>query len=94
MPPEDKTIVAGQPAAGAGGGRSRIIGWVALAILAWGIFHAIGAWRFNHNPLRAVVVLVCVGAFLGFWMVMLAARQRRLAKEASTGFESGRPPSE
>jgi len=94
MPPEDKTIAADQPAAGAGPGRSRIIGWVALAILAWGVFHAIGAWRFNHNPLRAVVVLVCVGAFLGFWMVMLAARQRRLTRQASTGLASGRPPGE
>jgi len=46
--------------------------------VAWGTFHAIGAWRFNHNPLRAVVVLVCVGGFLGFWMTMLAVRKRRL----------------
>jgi len=49
--------------------------------VVWGIFHAIGAWRLNHNPLRAVVVLACVGAFLGFWMTMLAVRQRRLSKQ-------------
>lgn len=60
--------------------RMRIIRWVALGVIAWGIFHAIGAWRFNNNPLRAVVVLACVGAFLGFWMAMLAVRQRRLSK--------------
>lgn len=57
----------------------RLIRWVAVAILAWGIFHAIGAWRFNGNPLRAVVVMSCVLGFLGFWLAMLAARRRRLS---------------
>ncbi len=61
-------------------GRFRIIRWVVAGIVLWGVFHAIGAWRFNHNPLRAVVVLVCVAAFLGFWMTMLAVRQRRLSQ--------------
>jgi hypothetical protein len=60
-------------------GRFRIIRWVVGGIVVWGVFHAVGAWRFNHNPLRAVVVLVCVAAFLGFWMTMLAVRQRRLS---------------
>jgi CHASE2 domain-containing sensor protein len=57
----------------------RIIRWVVLGVLAWGLFHAVGAWRFNNNPLRAVVVLACVLGFLGFWMMMLAVRQRRLS---------------
>lgn len=61
--------------------RPKIIRWIVLAIVAWGLFHALGAWRFNHNPLRAVVVLVCVAVFLGFWMTMLAVRQRRITKE-------------
>jgi CHASE2 domain-containing sensor protein len=71
----------------------RIIRWVVLAILAWGVFHAVGAWRLNHNPLRAVVVLGCVAGFLGFWMAMLAARQRRLSKaEVSDVDRPGREP--
>jgi di/tricarboxylate transporter len=49
-------------------------------VVAWGCVHAIGAWRLNHDPRRALVVLGCVGAFLGFWLVMLAARRRRLAR--------------
>jgi len=57
----------------------RIIRWVVLGVLAWGLFHAVGAWRYNNNPLRAVVVLACVLGFLGFWMTMLAVRQRRLS---------------
>lgn len=58
----------------------RIIRWVVLGVLAWGIFHAVGAWRFNNNPLRAVVVMACVLGFLGFWLTMLAVRQRRLSQ--------------
>ena len=86
-----KMIDAGEPDTDAGRSRFRIIGWVVLAILAWGIFHAVGAWRFNHNPLRPVVVLACVGAFLGFWMAMLAVRQRRLSKQPSAGVAAAGP---
>lgn len=60
--------------------RIRIIRWVVAGIVVWGIFHALGAWRLNQNPLRPVVVLACVAAFLGFWMTMLAVRQRRLSQ--------------
>ncbi len=56
----------------------RIIRWIMMGIVAWGVFHAIGAWRLNHDPRRMLVVLGCVAAFLGFWAAMLAARSRRL----------------
>lgn len=79
--PEPHAGEASLPDRPPAGAPQQIIRWVAAAILAWGIFHAVGAWRFNHNPLRAVVVLVCVGAFLGFWMAMLAARRRRLSRQ-------------
>jgi hypothetical protein len=42
------------------------------------VIHAVGAWRFNHDARRPLVVLGCVLAFLGFWSLMLAARRRRL----------------
>jgi nitrate reductase NapE component len=58
--------------------RTSIIRWIVVAIMIWGVVHAVGAWSFNWNPLRPLVVLACVGAFLGFWMTMLAVRQRRL----------------
>ncbi len=61
--------------------RFQIIRWIVVAIVIWGIFHAVGAWTFNRNPWRAVMVLACVGTFLGFWMVMLAVRQRRLNQQ-------------
>ena len=58
--------------------RSSIIRWIVVAIMIWGVVLALGAWSLNWNPLRPLVVLACVGAFLGFWMTMLAVRQRRL----------------
>jgi CHASE2 domain-containing sensor protein len=61
-------------------GAERIIRWIMAGIVAWGVVHAIGAWQLNHDPRRLLVVLGCVAAFLGFWLVMLAARRRRLAR--------------
>ncbi len=61
----------------------RPIAYLMTGILAWGMFHAVGAYRFNHNPWRSVVVLACSLAFLGFWMLMLAARKNRLSRERS-----------
>jgi hypothetical protein len=55
---------------------------IMVAVVAWGIFHAVGAYRFNHNPMRAVMVLGCVTFYLGFWGLMLAARRARLARQA------------
>jgi len=61
-------------------GAERILRGIFLAIVAWGMFHAVGAWTLNHDPRRPLIVLACVAAFLGFWLTLLAARRRRLAK--------------
>ncbi len=57
----------------------RLIRGIMLAILAWGVIHAIGAWTLNHDARRPLMVLACVFGFLGFWLAMLAVRRRRLA---------------
>lgn len=54
----------------------KLIAAIMLAVVAWGTVQAIGAYRFNHNPWRAVMVLSCVGAFLGFWGILLARQSR------------------
>jgi len=56
--------------------------WIVAGIVAWGVFHAVGAYRFNHDPRRAAVVFGCVVAFVAFWWGMSAARRRRLSREA------------
>jgi hypothetical protein len=58
---------------------NRVLALIAAALIVWGGYHALGAYLFNHNPWRAVVVAACMGSFLGFWYAMLQARKRRLA---------------
>ncbi|MFV2067596.1 MAG: hypothetical protein ACC645_11510 [Pirellulales bacterium] len=50
-----------------------------LAIVGWGLIDALGAYWFNHDPRRGLVVLVAVGAFVGLWSLLLVTRrpQRR-----------------
>ncbi|MBL9125240.1 MAG: hypothetical protein JNG90_16505 [Planctomycetaceae bacterium] len=56
------------------------IALIMAAVLAWGIFHAIGAYTFNWNIYRPLMVLGCSLGFLGFWLLMLESRKRRLAR--------------
>jgi hypothetical protein len=60
------------------------------ALVVWGLFHAAGAWTLNHDPRRPLIVIACVAAFLGFWLAMLAARRRRLARGSSGGIAEER----
>lgn len=59
---------------------------IALGVLAWGLFHAVGSFlgggKLVHDYRRFLVVIACVVAFLGFWAAMLVSRSRRLAREA------------
>ncbi len=55
------------------------------ALVAWGLFHAAGAWTLNHDVRRPLIVLACVAAFLGFWLSLLAARRRRLDRARRDG---------
>ena len=57
--------------------KTKTILLVVVGVLAWGMFHAYGAYTFNHNPWRAVVVMACVLGFLSFWGLMLWNRGRR-----------------
>ena len=50
---------------------------IMLALVAWGVFHAVGAWRLNYDPRRAAVVLACTAVFIGFWLVMLWTQRKR-----------------
>ena len=63
-------------------GAERIIAGIMAAIVVWGLFHAVGAWTLNHDARRPLIVLACVAAFLGFWLALLAARRRRLERQA------------
>ncbi len=62
-----------------------VIALIMLAVLAWGVFLAVGAYQLNHNPWRPLMVMACVLGFLGFWGLMLASRTARMTRERDDG---------
>jgi hypothetical protein len=55
-----------------------------VALLAWGGFHALGAYfggfgneNIQHDFRRAMVVLGCFGLFLGIWWVLILTHKPR-----------------
>ena len=51
-----------------------------LALVLWGAYVAVGAYLYNMNPWRGVIVLVSVALFLGLWMLALWSRSRRAGR--------------
>ncbi len=49
----------------------RVLWIIMAAVLAWGTFHAIGAFLYNHYWARPAMVLLCVGTFLAWWAWLL-----------------------
>jgi hypothetical protein len=45
-------------------------------ILLWGIYVAAGVLFYGLNPAGAVVVLICIGMFVGFWLLLLRTQKR------------------
>jgi CHASE2 domain-containing sensor protein len=60
---------------------TRLLRWIMGGIVIWGAVHALGAWTLNHDVRRPLIVLICVAAFLGFWLAMLANRRQRMKKK-------------
>ena len=54
--------------------------WIVLliaALAAWGLYHAVGAFLFNHDLRRGLVVLGSMSVFLGCWMLLLRYRKKK-----------------
>jgi hypothetical protein len=45
-------------------------------LILWGIYVAAGVLWYGLNVAGAFVVLVCVGMFLGFWLLLLRGQKR------------------
>ena len=61
----------------------RLIVLLAAALAAWGLYHAIGAFLFNHDVRRGLIVLACMAAFLGWWLLLLRFRAKRRRESIS-----------
>jgi sulfite exporter TauE/SafE len=55
-----------------------------LALLAWGTYHAVGAYfggfggeNLQHDFRRSLVVLACMGVFLASWWLLMLTRKPR-----------------
>lgn len=46
-------------------------------LLLWGLYIAGGVLWYGLNPVGALVVLVCVGIFLGFWALLLRSQSSK-----------------
>ncbi|REK08276.1 MAG: hypothetical protein DWQ37_20765 [Planctomycetota bacterium] len=53
-----------------------ILALVIGGLILWGVYVAAGVAWYGINPLGAVVVLVCVGFFVGFWLLLLRTQNR------------------
>jgi hypothetical protein len=56
-------------------------------VLVWGIIHMIGSWiggqpgiKLRNDLVRGLIVLVCVGIFLGGWRLLLNTQKPRVKK--------------
>lgn len=50
-------------------------------LIIWGIYVAVGVFWYGLNPGGAIAVLVCVGMFLGIWLLLLRTQKRDKDKE-------------
>ncbi len=59
-----------------------VFGWIVLALLAWGVFLAIGVYLVTRDPRQPWVVLGCISLFVGGWLMLLRfGRSGRAADE-------------
>ncbi len=61
-----------------------VLAILTVSLLAWGSFHAIGAYyggfgeeNLQHDFRRSLVVLACMAAFLGIWWILILTRKPR-----------------
>jgi hypothetical protein len=58
----------------------KIMTWILAGLVLWGVLHAVGAYLFNYNPWRALVVLTSFALFIGLWLAAISLRERRISR--------------
>jgi hypothetical protein len=60
--------------------RTLIIPYIVISLIIWGALLALGAYLFKgqHDARKPLIILACVGAFVGFWGILLWANRGRL----------------
>lgn len=55
---------------------------IMAALMVWGAFHALGAYLYNYDFRKPLIIYFCVGGFVCFWGIALVVRSRRLMAES------------
>jgi len=55
----------------------KMLALVMGGLLLWGVFVAAGAFRYGRSPWEAGIIMVCVGMFLGFWLLLLWSQGKK-----------------
>ncbi|HEX3996980.1 MAG TPA: hypothetical protein VHX65_00340 [Pirellulales bacterium] len=55
--------------------KRKIVFWIALGIVAWGVVLALGDFMVNRDQRRTLIILASVVVFVGFWFTMLRSRR-------------------
>lgn len=59
----------------------QLIRLIMAALLVWGGLHGLGAYLYNSDWRKPLIVYACLLGFLGLWWLMLFLRDRRLRRE-------------
>ena len=58
---------------------------IMAALAVWGLVHAIGAYLYNYNPLRGLVVGAAMALFIAWWAWLLRLHARRQREGSGQG---------
>jgi len=66
--------------------RDLIIPYIVIGLILWGALLGLGAYVFRgqHDLRKPLIILACVGVFVGFWGVLLWVNRGRLLRGHQT----------
>lgn len=66
--------------------RELIIPYIVIALILWGALLGVGAYVFRgqHDLRKPLIILACVGTFVGFWGMLLWINRGRLLRGHQT----------
>lgn len=60
----------------------KLMTWILVGLVIWGCLHAVGAYMFNYNLWRGVIVLAFFAGFIAFWLAAIVVRERRISRRS------------
>jgi hypothetical protein len=69
--------------------RNVIIPYIVIGLIVWGGLLALGAYVFRgeYDLRKPLIILACVGLFVGFWGIMLWLNRGRFGRSSDSSSE-------